>query len=876
MHQEENNVWKSKQLQVPSNNLGTSQLGRPGIQRGGVCLSTSAPGFSDKKGFNDLKRRQLLDFLTKTKPNTVMWDKSCKYNKSLPPPQEGAPAVLEWGKCWIFATKQPYSEDGKTWLNGPNKMDPQSLHLCSKPDYSVEKSQWQNVDLPTEDWKMSWKKCDKNHKEGAAPGHEGNYAKSGLFSLMDETQHNDVMTEWVKSWRAIKPASQMPNCDQINESVAANQNVNRELNSGWECWRLVNHHGLNRSNLSQTQKHYSAEWADSWRAAVVVFNNRKNSGSSLSHDHTETSDDPYQQRESRFNKVLLVNDKLKRRDEFFVLCDEFKVLSEWAKSWQVTKNNSKPCEEMEKILKASLSRTEAALQKAANNNRHFSAPEQTDSSCNQRGRDEIYHPKREFTRFNKLYQKQHNDVLSAAEWRDSWKSLKSRIRMEKGRMRNDPFKSFGSFEKERDTKWADSLKFTPQSLRQEPESWQQHWPTLPPMRVDRVGGQNHFAPVELPKNGPTGEHSWAGSWKSSSPQYRPEPRHSGTQSGYVPLSSHNPEDSARHWSVRHRGYAGAVVDWQGAWMVANTQSRQDRPSLARWMEAWKWSLFNTENWAEQLSRRNEVDELMEIRPVREKGSLQRVATKMSQSFNINVFNQRYPEKQWSDSWRAGSLMNHQEGLYRISAAPRKGGDAPQQLTDNGHGSKWGLPFRIANPMPHVEQPWVECCSNPYHYAATWTRKSNTQANLNTTFTSNYAAVKFWANSYQFRQGNSARMAQKGGGKEPVDPMEIVTRKSKPKSHHFAKIEKEKQSERKWAGCHLLGKTQPRPKRGPASVKKLKMEDNSKFLEEWAESWRYLIGSSVLKRMSVKSLSGWTESWKFLLPLYQPMNGPKAK
>lgn len=76
------------------------------------------------------------------------------------------------------------------------------------------------------------------------------------------------------------------------------------------------------------------------------------------------------------------------------------------------------------------------------------------------------------------------------------------------------------------------------------------------------------------------------------------------------------------------------------------------------------------------------------------------------------------------------------------------------------------------------------------------------------------------------------------------------------------MEKEKQSQRKWAGCHLLGKTQPRPKKGPAAVKKHNLDDD-KFLEEWAESWKYLIDHSFLKmKMAVKSLSEWKKSWKF--------------
>lgn len=148
---------------------------------------------------------------------------------------------------------------------------------------------------------------------------------------------------------------------------------------------------------------------------------------------------------------------------------------------------------------------------------------------------------------------------------------------------------------------------------------------------------------------------------------------------------------------------------------------------------------------------------------------------------------------------------------------------------------------------------------------------------NNNFSNNHATFRLWGNSHQFLQGVSAQIKDKTKSKEPVDPRVIIKKKTKTIRYLYSNIEKEKQSQRKWAGCHLLSKTQPRPKKGPASVKKLEMDDKNKFLEEWAESWRYLIGHGILKiKMSVKPLSGWDESWKFLLPLYQPMNSPKAK
>lgn len=861
-HQVEENIWKSKPSQAPSNLFSAGQPGRPGVQRGGVSLSTSVPNYNAKKGFNNLKRQQLLDFLAKTQPSSVMWDKAWKYNKPLPSPEDGAPAVSDWGKCWMFATRQPYSEDGKTWLNGPNTMDPRSLGLWNKSDHTFERSQWKNVNLPAEAWDMSWKKYDKNNNKGATLAHE-DLAKSRLSAFLDAAQNSDVVEEWIKSWRSIKQTSQLPNDSHTGDFVGNRQEKKEEMSSDLDCWRLVNHHGVKRSNSHQVHKSYNPEWADSWRVATVVTSNRNDSGATLSHDQKETFNDHcQQQRDSNFHKVLRVANKLKRRDEHLASCNESKLLSEWAKSWQVAKNNSKPCEEIEKVLKASFLRREANLQEERSNNRNFSVGEKNDR-CNQHTHAEIHPPKRELKKTDKLYRKQPENVSSATEWRDSWRMLKSR-RMERGRVRNDPLKSLGSFNKERQTEWAGMWKCTPLALRQEPELWQQQWPTVAPVRVDRARDLDHFAPVALPKNGPTGESMYGASWKCFSSQCRPSPGRGAGQSDHI----RHPGDPTNPRSARHRGFAGVVAGWHEAWMVSNSQSHHHRPSWTLWGEAWRWSLLDTRSVRWEVSPANEVDEVMEIRVGREMVYLQGIA--MSRSLDLNVNREKCPEEQWRPSWRASSLLSHQQSLYGGSAAPVASVTQRQHTTADWQESKWGLPFRLANPMPHIEQPWVESSSNMCHYAVMWARKAY-NLNLNASSSSKYAVAGRWENSHQFLQGTTAKGAKRGGCKESVDPMVIVRKKSKTKGHLFSKMEK--QSERKWAGCHLLGKTQPRPKRGPGSVQKLDLKDDNKFQEEWAESWRYLI---VKMKTSTKSLSGWVESWKFLIPLYKPTNGLKVK
>lgn len=273
---------------------------------------------------------------------------------------------------------------------------------------------------------------------------------------------------------------------------------------------------------------------------------------------------------------------------------------------------------------------------------------------------------------------------------------------------------------------------------------------------------------------------------------------------------------------------------------------------------------------------------MEIQPGRETLSLQTVEStcKTGRCFDTQMLMEQYPEKQWSASWRAGSFLKHQQSHYRSSVILVKSMSSTtkqQHVTANGHGSKWGMSIRLANPMPHVEKPWLESSCNPCHYTVMWSKGKNMHDNVNTNFSNNNATFRLWGNSHQFLHEVSAQIKDKTKSKEPVDPRVIITKKAKKSRHFYSNTEKGKQSERKWTGCHLLGKTQPRLRKGPVSIKKLEMEDKNKLLEEWAESWRFLIRPGILKiKMSIKPLSGWDESWKFLLPPYQPMNSSKAK
>ncbi|XP_069025155.1 uncharacterized protein [Embiotoca jacksoni] len=878
--QADNNIWKSKQPQVPPTlpRGSGSDLGRPGVQNRG--FSTPASNKKDKKGQDKTSNRlQLLVSITQTQPSALVWGKSWKYNKSLPSPAEGPTATSSWGQCWMFATQQPYSEAGEPWVNGPNFFDPHSLHLWRKPGCRVVDSQDLDLSLPPEEWQISWRKSDKNNQADSS-GNGENVPKDEFFTLLMETQHHNealYSSEWSESWTSTKPAdrqdpSTVPDDGLMNESVSNAQDEDREMSSEWEeCWKRVNHHCCNRSKLPQ--KSHSLEWVNSWRAAMAVLNNHKNSNPSVVGS------------EKKRSSIHETPQEHKYKDLYLQLCSEFEALSEWSKSWQVTKNNSKPCEEIEKVLKAAPPRMETGVeaQRVEKNHRvKCSTPERADARYDELKHDVMYMPRRKFT-YSKLLILKNIENTLASEWRDSWKVINHRMRVERRRMRSDPLKPFRESEKGETmrpsaSEWKNSWKYTCQPLNQEPDQWQQGWSTTAPILVSRALNQNHFVPVELPKNGPTTELSWGESWRFSRHQHRSQSVQGNSQVSQrgSSVASHLLENPRSQETL-----VESISDWQAAWMVSETEFRHDRPSLTQWREAWMWSVYHIQHWTEQVPRVNRVDETMEIQPVKEKTSLQSSKAKMSRSFDNHIFRERYPEKDWSTSWSAGSLLNHQPGYSGSSGMNQQSVSSTTQQQHGGsseYGSKWGRSFRLANPMPHIEQPWVESWPNPGTYSAMWSRGKKIQNDIRTNFCTNPATFKLWGSSHRFLQGAGAQSKDKSKQKVPSDVRVIVAEKTRTRRTLFSIIEKEKQSERRLAGCHLLGKTQPRPKKGPGSVKiQLKGKTKDKFFEEWAESWRFLVRPvSLKKQMSLKSPSGWDESWKFLIPLYQPMNGLKAK
>ncbi|XP_041825354.1 uncharacterized protein LOC121629697 [Melanotaenia boesemani] len=888
--QPDNNVWKSKPqtpriapARTTASHGGSAPLGRPGFPSKGFSAPT--PAYKDKKGQDkSLTRLQFLMHITQTQPSTIVWGKAWKYNKSLPP-AEGSTAGSDWGQCWMFATHQPPSGEGKHWSSEPYMMDPHSLHFWRKLEYRMVKSQRLDFSLPAEEWQVSWQRADKMKEDDVT--RDGG-PKAGYFTkLMESQRHNESLysSEWSDSWQSTKPANEqdhhiVSNEGLMNESTTNKQGNEGEMSSEWEeCWKLMNHHGTNVFK-PWAQKALGPRWTSSWRAATTGFNNHNNS------DYSQGSDDQGKQIESHFNNVINVPCSHNYKNLHQNFCKESESPNEWNKSWQITKTNSKPSEEIDKVLKAPPPKIDTAGAQSTDKALKEDVSMPPDPRYEQLKHGVMHQSKSEFPQSKLLLLQQLQKLVPLSDWKESWKMIKHRMRTERRKMKADPLKIFGESEKGRDKKptlseWKDSWKYTCKPLHQEPERWQQGWSTTNQIRVNWERHQNEFAPVEFPKNGPTGERIWGESWKFTRRQHRSEPgqRKGQTSDGKSNVHSHHPYDSQEE--VKH---TRAISDWQQAWMVSETQFRHDKPSLSQWREAWKWSIYHTLPWTELAPRDQWVDELAEIQHCKKVIFVERAKAKMSRSIDKKMFRERYPEKEWSSSWNAESVLQHQPSYYGSSGVSGQGASnrskQQQHPLASEHGSVWGRSFRFANPMPKLNQPWLKSCPNPAYYLVIWSRGTKTQ-DIKSNLSSSTANFKIWSNSYQFLQGANGQTKGKRKSAVPSDPREIFTKMTRARKPLYSNLEKEmdKQLDKKWAGCHLWGKAQPRPKKCRGLAKKLKPEDKDKdkFFEKWIESWKFLVRPENLnKRMSFKPLSGWDESWTFLFQSYVPMLDPRGK
>ncbi|CAL1567180.1 unnamed protein product [Knipowitschia caucasica] len=789
---------------------------RPGPQR-------PAPGKGQKGQDSGVGKAHRLKSLTTSQPSPMVWGKSWKFSKELPQSEESI-TPSNWGECWKFATRQPFTEAGKPWPNGPCQINHAALQLWEKPVLRVPEEEPSST-LCSHEWSESWRNANKGNKDNSS---ETGTPKYGLFtSLVESHRHNSDLycSEWSNGWKSTKPSDN----EDIAGSVAkaAPENRDNGQSSEWAgAWRLSNHHGITKT--PEVRQVHSPEWFKSWSVAFPVQNSSEGSAIEGKADqHT--------------SKEIVFADKRKSHRSFSDLEEEFKAFSEWAKSWQVIKNDNKPSPEIEKTLKTQPPKMEQAV-------RVQERPELCSSDAaskfSQLRQSVLFPARREVTHSVMLRLKDLEKASACPEWKDSWKMLKHQLRTTQRQRRVQP----KPFDDQRAGEWKDSWKYTAPSLgNQTPEMWQKGWSATPQMRVNRA--YNHFAPVELPKNGPAGERTWNESWRMSRRPLDANQRGSNTNPVSPPV-----------WLPQRQRSPG---DWQEAWRVSETQHRHDKPSYAQWVEAWKCSLFQSGNY--QCNRRlmgtQWVSLALEIAAKRDVVSLQRAEK--------NVAQERCVDNVWAGSWKVGSM------LKKGSAD----GKSNVQGGSSEYGSKWGMSFRMANPMPKTEEPWMKSSPNPCFYQVLWPNQRLSRGHdIKADFTNNIRVTKLWCGSQQFLQSFSPELCGQKAPGRATDPREILSKKTSFKKQMYVSLDRrEKQQDQKWAGCHLLGKTQPKPKRGGA-VKKVKVQEDSneaQFEEAWGESWRVLLRPEALKNRP-RSLRGWDEAWKMFLPPYQMLGGAKTR
>lgn len=168
--------------------------------------------------------------------------------------------------------------------------------------------------------------------------------------------------------------------------------------------------------------------------------------------------------------------------------------------------------------------------------------------------------------------------------------------------------------------------------------------------------------------------------------------------------------------------------------------------------------------------------------------------------------ERYPENKWSASWKCQSLLNHQLNQYVSSVMLGNNIRSTTQqkhTSDNEHKPKWGKSFRLANPVPNIEKPWLESSPNPCCYTVLWSVEKIIQNKINTNFSNNPTTLRLWRNSHEFLQGDGAQMKDTSQSKEPMDPGLIIPKKIKTRKHLFSNNKKEKLSQKKWTGWRIF-------------------------------------------------------------------------
>ena len=880
---------------------GTGYLGSQNQRASPVTLSKSL--------LKNVKIQRLIS-LASSQPSGMIWSKSWKFSNSLPKLEEGSTPPPDWGKSWQFMTLQPHI-DGKPWTeeNGPASHH-ENCSIWQKPMRMLDSQDCEQI-LHSPEWGQSWKyrKPESDLKSGTkdkANKEAGLHSsKSRILEMLVESQHhNEALSssEWSESWKSTKPPkageahTNGPTNGPFNEPKNDLKKDGKSGSQSIECWKFINRQLHVTDNSKQTS--HNPEWADSWRAAKMVSNSNKKAKSPEYLENGERQDSNHDHQ-----VIISVSRELKYRDLLGAqLCDENKPLSEWEKSWKTTKNLSKPSAEA--TLKA-----EEPKEKSMAQNQKVGMSKENDTNL-----AGVQQGMRKPTIMSKIAK--YRNLMSRLliddmpyEWNEAWKFTKPQSSKETVQWSTTGMADDSMVRKQHMTK---------RSLTDWSESWQCARPH-----------SRHAMPSVT---------EWKESWFS---RYKPHARreHWIKEAGLKDFDKQHPkyevfnlpkrasaEKMLYHMQDGEKGMGSA--EWKESWKSLKHQIHlEGMRTMTEWTDSWRCAVFHTDMSGQEQPRQNWPDESMEIQPRKEKLQVPRAMTHMSRSFDSQVFKERYPQTQWNESWKAATLQHHhhktnyvmetdKSSLFHLNNTNPSTPDwknswkfvcmhfnqkkeswdkeramfhsetKSQTLTDydqdvqpqmSSRASKWGKPWKMANPMPNVEKgSWIHSHANQSQYVVLWSR-SNSMKSLYTSLKET-ATLRLWEKSWRFLKIEGKGDSKAGKGKSNgSNGFVIGTQKRKTRKHIYSQIDKEKPAERKWTDCHKITKTQPRPKRGSfMNMPKAVTKEASDFTQQWAESWRFSDQPVKQKTEVTATLSTWGESWKFLIAPYPQQNGPKSK
>ncbi|XP_007250310.3 uncharacterized protein LOC103034687 [Astyanax mexicanus] len=891
-------------------------LGRPS----GFVSSRPQKQVDVKKDTKPTKQSKLnlLLSLNEKQPGMMVWTKAWKFSQALPQPEQ-MPAASDWGTAWKFLNIQPKNE-GKSWMEQERDADDtnnnvtynEALLQWEKVDKTLYFQTFEEEDLAIPDWEKSWK-YTKQRKDCQSDEKTNLRQKSlDVFQQFQRYNGERSSSEWNESWKSPKP----PNEEHVtferkstNKEDNENENRNQEEEQSTIPWGQSWKQFKKQLHLPSKSMGTSIPpaWMDSWRVSKPIspklHQESATTRSNVLEPQVNMPEEPldpkrYQsimeasREEQLKSKMELWNSQLQAKDPLPV--------NEWQKSWMTTKNMSEykeqPIEKMSREDKPMPMPIERQEMKKVG----------FGSGLQQHGQFELIplFPKRfpkppQITELSEL-SKDKEPFIS--RWKDSWKSLKKQRRQDRIQSRLQRMSQQAQQVGTPQTSlsgWTNSWRFTNLNLNQNSDLWQQGWATYSRNRPERWVRENDF-----PNNGPTSARGWGESWRSTRHQHRAEreaTRTASTQRPSTQRPSTQPQPDRLETQLHQQERSEhSCSDWEQSWKFSMNEYHHDKPSSTEWADSWKFCSFHCEDWSKRQTEPNKGQWKSIV--INGRKGLHLPCHMISSSFEAQVFKQRFPSKEWQNSWKMftgkkqskpgrdipqswdHSWMFNPTQFYRSSSGSDDSSSmqwSQRNLAQYESTSEWGRSWRIANIQPPKSvASWFEAepCTCSPTYMVFWTRYKCNDC-LFSLLAKEYAKLKKWSIAWRFMKLES-KIDMKAAISQttPEDDSIIIKKVMKPKKPMFSQVEKDKEASylKRWVDACKLAKTQPRPKREVKSKPgEAKDEALKAMIAEWAESWRFASDSKTDEPVKVSvSLADWEDSWKFLLSSYAPQSSPK--